>query len=127
MLALNRAFKHLSMLYRWAMQEGYGACLIDKPEFIADMVRQANNRVTVYPFTVSVKIRIHEDIRYVHLCWLSNSQYPTRSLANISGSLHILDNKLFGNNVDYLPLSTLLQLPLPIIAPQRLLHPAAHT
>ena len=47
------------------MQEGYGACLIDKPELIADMVKQTRNRITVYPFTVSVKIRVHEDIRFV--------------------------------------------------------------
>lgn len=47
---------------RWAMQEGYGACLIDEPQLIADMIREARNRITVYPFTVSVKIRIHKDI-----------------------------------------------------------------
>ena len=49
------------------MQEGYGACLIDKPELIADMVKQTRNRITVYPFTVSVKIRVHGDIRYVEI------------------------------------------------------------
>ncbi|XP_067936212.1 tRNA-dihydrouridine(20a/20b) synthase [NAD(P)+]-like [Watersipora subatra] len=48
---------------RWAIQEGYGACLIDKPELISDMVSQARNRITVYPFSVSVKIRIHDELR----------------------------------------------------------------
>lgn len=49
------------------MQEGYGACLIDKPELIADMVKQTRNRITRYPFTVSVKIRVHDDIRFANL------------------------------------------------------------
>jgi len=53
---------------RWAMQEGYGACLIDEPQLIADMIREARNRITVYPFTVSVKIRIHKDIALVFIC-----------------------------------------------------------
>ena len=45
------------------MQEGYGACLIDNPQLVSDMVTQARNRVTIYPFSVSIKIRIHKDIR----------------------------------------------------------------
>ncbi|XP_064606472.1 tRNA-dihydrouridine(20a/20b) synthase [NAD(P)+]-like isoform X2 [Liolophura sinensis] len=48
---------------RWAMGEGYGACLISKPELVQDVVRQARNRVNQQHFTVSIKIRIHEDIR----------------------------------------------------------------
>ena len=49
---------------RWAMQEGYGACLIDKPELLRDVVLQTRNRIPSDDFTVSVKIRIHPDIRY---------------------------------------------------------------
>ncbi|XP_066962678.1 tRNA-dihydrouridine(20a/20b) synthase [NAD(P)+]-like isoform X2 [Macrobrachium rosenbergii] len=48
---------------RWAMAEGYGACLIHKPELVADMIRQTRNLVTDPDFTVSIKIRIHEDYR----------------------------------------------------------------
>lgn len=48
---------------RWALQEGYGACLINKPELVHSMVRQTKNRVDNPDFTVSVKIRIHDDIR----------------------------------------------------------------
>lgn len=54
---------------RWAMAEGYGACLIKKPELVRDMVTQAKSRVNRGDFTVSIKIRIHNDIREtVDLC-----------------------------------------------------------
>ncbi|XP_068202971.1 tRNA-dihydrouridine(20a/20b) synthase [NAD(P)+]-like isoform X2 [Palaemon carinicauda] len=48
---------------RWAMAEGYGACLIHKPELVADMIRQTRNLVSDPDFTVSIKIRIHNDYR----------------------------------------------------------------
>lgn len=48
---------------RWAMAEGYGACLIKKPELVKDMVNQTRSRVNKQDFTVSIKIRIHNDIR----------------------------------------------------------------
>lgn len=52
---------------RWAMQEGYGAKLISHPELIKDIVRQTVSRVPGLP--VSIKIRIHENIRKtVELC-----------------------------------------------------------
>lgn len=52
---------------RWAMQEGYGAKLISSPELIKDIVRQTVSRVSGLP--VSIKIRIHENIRKtVELC-----------------------------------------------------------
>ncbi|KAK3101492.1 hypothetical protein FSP39_004005 [Pinctada imbricata] len=54
---------------RWAMADGYGACLLKKPELIQDMVRQARARVSGQDFTVSIKIRIHNDLREtVDLC-----------------------------------------------------------
>jgi len=54
---------------RWAMQEGYGACLIYKPELVADMVAQARARVNDTEFCVSVKIRIEDDLsRTISLC-----------------------------------------------------------
>ncbi|XP_030072618.1 B-cell receptor-associated protein 29-like, partial [Microcaecilia unicolor] len=54
---------------RWAMAEGYGACLINKPELIQDMVRQVRNQVENPNFSVSIKIRIHDDlIKTVDLC-----------------------------------------------------------
>lgn len=48
---------------RWAMAEGYGACLIRKPELVKDMINQVKSRVNNENFTVSIKIRIHNDIR----------------------------------------------------------------
>ncbi|XP_047740113.1 tRNA-dihydrouridine(20a/20b) synthase [NAD(P)+]-like isoform X2 [Hyalella azteca] len=54
---------------RWAMQEGYGACLIHKPELVAEMVRRTRAVVANPHYTISVKIRIHKDTRStVSLC-----------------------------------------------------------
>eukprot|EP00088_Acartia_fossae_P037153 TRINITY_DN3832_c0_g1_i1.p1 TRINITY_DN3832_c0_g1~~TRINITY_DN3832_c0_g1_i1.p1 ORF type:complete len:306 (+),score=26.26 TRINITY_DN3832_c0_g1_i1:324-1241(+) len=54
---------------KWALQEGIGACLIDNPEFVADAVKQTRRKVTNPKFSVSVKIRIHDDLRKtVDLC-----------------------------------------------------------
>ncbi|NXU48637.1 DUS4L synthase, partial [Turnix velox] len=54
---------------RWAMAEGYGACLINKPELVQDMVRHIRNQIENPRFSVSIKIRIHEDLkRTVDLC-----------------------------------------------------------
>ena len=51
------------------LQEGIGACLIDKPEFVADCVRQTHARISRPGFSVSVKIRLHADLRRtVSLC-----------------------------------------------------------
>lgn len=48
---------------RWAMAEGYGAHLLSDPELVRDMVHQTRNRLSDPDFTVSVKIRICEDLR----------------------------------------------------------------
>jgi len=54
---------------RWAVHEGIGACLINNPEFVCDVVRQTRARVSDPTFSVSVKIRIHKDVvRTVDLC-----------------------------------------------------------
>ncbi|XP_041349092.1 tRNA-dihydrouridine(20a/20b) synthase [NAD(P)+]-like [Gigantopelta aegis] len=54
---------------RWAMAEGYGACLIDKPQLLYDIVHETKSRIQNPDFTVSVKMRIHSDIRTtVDLC-----------------------------------------------------------
>ncbi|XP_064558922.1 tRNA-dihydrouridine(20a/20b) synthase [NAD(P)+]-like isoform X2 [Zonotrichia leucophrys gambelii] len=54
---------------RWAMSEGYGACLINKPELVKDMVRHVRRQIDNPKFSVSIKIRIHEDLkRTVDLC-----------------------------------------------------------
>nr|XP_038024334.1 tRNA-dihydrouridine(20a/20b) synthase [NAD(P)+]-like [Anas platyrhynchos]XP_038024339.1 tRNA-dihydrouridine(20a/20b) synthase [NAD(P)+]-like [Anas platyrhynchos]XP_038024341.1 tRNA-dihydrouridine(20a/20b) synthase [NAD(P)+]-like [Anas platyrhynchos] len=51
------------------MAEGYGACLINKPELVRDMVRHVRNQIDNPGFSVSIKIRIHEDLkRTVDLC-----------------------------------------------------------
>ena len=48
---------------RWALQEGIGASLIKKPELLKDIVQHAKSSVNNPDFTVSVKIRIHDDLR----------------------------------------------------------------
>lgn len=53
---------------RWAMQEGYGADLLRKPELVKDLIYQVRNRIP-RPFTVSAKIRLLKDIRQtIMLC-----------------------------------------------------------
>ncbi|KAK3892227.1 hypothetical protein Pcinc_003917 [Petrolisthes cinctipes] len=47
---------------RWAMAEGYGACLLHHPHLLADMVAQVRRSLPTH-FTVSVKIRIFQDVR----------------------------------------------------------------
>ena len=49
---------------RWAAQEGVGACLMNKPELLTDMIRQIRLRVPDPEFTISIKMRIHHDTRY---------------------------------------------------------------
>ncbi|KAK2571010.1 tRNA-dihydrouridine(20a/20b) synthase [NAD(P)+]-like [Acropora cervicornis] len=44
----------------WALQEGYGAKLINNPELIKDIVRKTTCRIPGLP--VSIKIRIHENL-----------------------------------------------------------------
>ncbi|XP_047449671.1 B-cell receptor-associated protein 29-like isoform X2 [Mugil cephalus] len=59
---------------RWAMSAGYGACLINKPELVKDMVRHVRNQVDNPNYTVSIKIRIHKDLkRTVDLCQKAES------------------------------------------------------
>eukprot|EP00092_Neocalanus_flemingeri_P032204 GFUD01035002.1.p1 GENE.GFUD01035002.1~~GFUD01035002.1.p1 ORF type:complete len:302 (+),score=58.57 GFUD01035002.1:83-988(+) len=54
---------------RWAWKEGIGACLINNPEFVSDVVKQTKAKISDPNFSVSVKIRIHKDIsRTVDLC-----------------------------------------------------------
>ncbi|XP_034025268.1 B-cell receptor-associated protein 29-like isoform X2 [Thalassophryne amazonica] len=59
---------------RWAMSAGYGACLINKPELVKDMVRHVQNQVDNPNFTTSIKIRIHKELRRtVDLCQKAES------------------------------------------------------
>ncbi|XP_062860759.1 tRNA-dihydrouridine(20a/20b) synthase [NAD(P)+]-like [Trichomycterus rosablanca] len=54
---------------RWAMAEGYGACLINKPQLVKDMVRHVKNQVDKPNYAVSIKIRVHKDVKKtVDLC-----------------------------------------------------------
>ncbi|XP_058272881.1 B-cell receptor-associated protein 29-like isoform X2 [Hemibagrus wyckioides] len=54
---------------RWAMAEGYGACLMNKPQIVKDMVRHVRNQVDKPNYAVSIKIRINKDVRKtVDLC-----------------------------------------------------------
>lgn len=53
---------------RWAMNEGYGAELLSNPQLIKEMVQQVRNSISK-PFTVSVKIRVQDDIKEsINLC-----------------------------------------------------------
>ncbi|MED6287922.1 hypothetical protein CHARACLAT_021306 [Characodon lateralis] len=59
---------------RWAMSAGYGACLINKPELVKDMVRHVRNQVENPKYTASIKIRIHNNLRRtVDLCQKAES------------------------------------------------------
>ncbi|XP_063350351.1 uncharacterized protein LOC134641746 isoform X2 [Pelmatolapia mariae] len=59
---------------RWAMSAGYGACLINKPDLVKDMVRHVRNQVDNPNYTASIKIRIHKDLRQtVDLCQKAES------------------------------------------------------
>uniref|UniRef100_A0A8C4QE81 Dihydrouridine synthase 4 like n=1 Tax=Eptatretus burgeri TaxID=7764 RepID=A0A8C4QE81_EPTBU len=54
---------------RWAMSEGYGASLLQKPELVKDMIQQVRSRIADPHFSISIKIRVHEDLeRTVDLC-----------------------------------------------------------
>ncbi|KAK6177226.1 hypothetical protein SNE40_015367 [Patella caerulea] len=54
---------------KWAMAAGYGSCLIYKPELLCDMVKQTRSKISDDNFTVSVKMRIHSNLREtVDLC-----------------------------------------------------------
>ena len=54
---------------RWAMLDGYGAQLIETPEKIVDFVKFTRSRISDSKFSISTKIRIHDDIRKtVNLC-----------------------------------------------------------
>ncbi len=47
---------------RWVMAEGYGSKLIFKPELVQDMVRTTKRNISKPDFSVSIKIRIHDDL-----------------------------------------------------------------
>ena len=54
---------------RWAMKEGFGAQLLKTPEKLIDFVRFTRNRISDSTFSISAKIRIHEDVRNtINLC-----------------------------------------------------------
>ncbi|GBL82518.1 tRNA-dihydrouridine(20a/20b) synthase [NAD(P)+]-like [Araneus ventricosus] len=48
----------------WVLADGYGACLLSKPELVQDMIQQVRNRISDAKYTVSLKIRLHDDIRH---------------------------------------------------------------
>ncbi|KAL7298398.1 hypothetical protein TKK_0008594 [Trichogramma kaykai] len=53
---------------RWAMNDGYGADLLSKPQLVKDLIQQVRNRIPK-PFTVSVKIRLLKDMKKtIELC-----------------------------------------------------------
>uniref|UniRef100_A0A4W5PIQ8 Dihydrouridine synthase 4-like (S. cerevisiae) n=1 Tax=Hucho hucho TaxID=62062 RepID=A0A4W5PIQ8_9TELE len=63
---------------RWAMSEGYGTCLINKPELVKDMVRHVRNQVDNPNYTAFIKIRIHKDLRCtVDLCQTAGVSWIT--------------------------------------------------
>jgi len=46
------------------MEEGYGACLLKKPQLLYEMISAAKSRVSnLDDFTISIKIRLHDDIK----------------------------------------------------------------
>nr|ACO12193.1 tRNA-dihydrouridine synthase 4-like [Lepeophtheirus salmonis] len=58
----------------WALKEGIGASLLQKPEFICDVVKSTKSVIPYPDFSVSVKIRLHRDKRRtIDLCKVENS------------------------------------------------------
>uniref|UniRef100_A0A914VRZ7 tRNA-dihydrouridine synthase n=1 Tax=Plectus sambesii TaxID=2011161 RepID=A0A914VRZ7_9BILA len=54
---------------RWAIAEGYGCHLIQKIDLVADIVLQARARVSNPDFSISIKIRLRDDLsETVELC-----------------------------------------------------------
>ena len=47
---------------RWATLDGLGCCLLNSPEVVADILKQTRNRISDPNFSVSVKIRVFNDI-----------------------------------------------------------------
>lgn len=45
------------------MSDGYGACLLDSPEIVEDMIHQVHRRIHDPKYSVSLKIRLDDDIR----------------------------------------------------------------
>ncbi|XP_057332137.1 tRNA-dihydrouridine(20a/20b) synthase [NAD(P)+]-like [Microplitis mediator] len=53
---------------RWVMSDGYGAKLLENPQLVKDLISQVRNRIPK-PFTVSVKIRLLNDInKSINFC-----------------------------------------------------------
>lgn len=49
---------------RWAIQEGVGSAMIDKAELICQMIKETRKALDHDPdFSISIKIRIHDDIK----------------------------------------------------------------
>lgn len=48
---------------KWAMQEGVGAALLEKPELVADMVRAVHNSCPGLLLPCVVKMRVYDDVR----------------------------------------------------------------
>ena len=67
-------------MFRWAMSEGYGACLINKPELVKDMVRLVRNQVDNPNYTASIKIRCSIEWKtvpiFTHLAELPKTFIP---------------------------------------------------
>ncbi|KAG8439919.1 hypothetical protein GDO86_005910 [Hymenochirus boettgeri] len=97
---------------RWAMAAGYGACLVNQPELVSDIVRQVRNQINKPSFSVSVKIRIHSDItRTVDLC--RKAEAAGVSWITVHGRTHEERN----NPVHYDAIKTIKEsLSIPVVA-----------
>ncbi|XP_074050037.1 tRNA-dihydrouridine(20a/20b) synthase [NAD(P)+]-like isoform X1 [Macrotis lagotis] len=80
---------------RWAITEGYGACLINKPELVQDMVKQVRSQVENPKFSVSIKIRSGRERAAMTLQWAAVASFL------------------------YTEIGLILTLCLPFISPQR--------
>lgn len=68
----------------WAIQSGIGCALQDSPSLVAEMVRAAKTRVGKWGKSVSVKIRIHEDLEVTRR-WLVNVQEAGVDFVTVHG------------------------------------------
>ncbi|GJQ81056.1 hypothetical protein Trydic_g21864 [Trypoxylus dichotomus] len=90
---------------RWAKQIGIGCVMLEKPELIADVIKQCRNQIPK-PFTVSVKMRILKDMRStveicrtLDKCGVSFLAVHGRTSSQLTGEVDPINFKLINENI----------------------------
>ncbi|KRT83728.1 hypothetical protein AMK59_4769, partial [Oryctes borbonicus] len=91
---------------RWAKQIGVGCVMLEKPELVADLIRQCRNQIPK-SFTISVKMRILKDIkstvdicRALDKCGVSFLAVHGRTSSQLTGEVDPISFKLINENTD---------------------------